>query len=111
MSLSNSAIVLSNLSFTWPDGEPAVSGITGSFTSGRTGLVGANGAGKSTLLRLIAGELTPTSGTISTSGDVGYLPQSLTWHDSTTMADLLGIAPIIDAITAVESTRPAACAG
>jgi len=53
MSSNNAAIVLSNLSFTWPDGVPVLAGITGSFTTGRTGLVGANGAGKSTLLRLI----------------------------------------------------------
>lgn len=29
------------------------------------GIIGANGAGKSTLLRIISGELTPTSGTVS----------------------------------------------
>ena len=102
MSSNNAAIVLSNLSFIWPDGVPVLSGITGSFTTGRTGLVGANGAGKSTLLRLIGGEIVPTSGTISVTGDVGYLSQSLTWRDSTTMADLLGIAPIVAAIRAVE---------
>ncbi|WP_027502092.1 ABC-F family ATP-binding cassette domain-containing protein [Rhodococcus sp. UNC363MFTsu5.1] len=102
MSSFNASIVLSNLSFAWPDGEPAVTGITGAFTTGRTGLVGENGAGKSTLLRLIAGELTPASGNVSATGEVGYLTQSLTWRDSTTMADLLGIAPIVEAIRAVE---------
>ena len=102
MSSNNAAIVLSNLSFTWPDGVPVISGITGSFTTGRTGLVGANGAGKSTLLRLIGGELVPATGAISAGGEVGYLSQSLTWRDSTTIADLLGIAPIVAAIRAVE---------
>jgi ATPase subunit of ABC transporter with duplicated ATPase domains len=100
---NNASIVLSNLSFSWPDGLSALSDINGSFTTGRTGLVGTNGSGKSTLLRLIAGELAPRSGAISVTGDVGYLSQSLTWRDSTTMADLLGIAPILDAIAAVES--------
>jgi ATPase subunit of ABC transporter with duplicated ATPase domains len=103
MSSSNASIVLSNVSFAWPDGEPAISGISGSFTSGRTGLVGSNGAGKSTLFRLIAGELTPTAGSITVNGDVGYLSQSVTWRDSTTIAHLLGIAPILDAIRAVEA--------
>ncbi len=59
MSSNSAAIVLSNLSFNWPDGVPVLSGITGSFTTGRTGLVGANGAGKSTLLRLIGGRDPP----------------------------------------------------
>lgn len=102
MSSSDTSIVMSNLSFMWPDGEPAITSITGSFTSGKTGLVGTNGAGKSTLLRLIAGDLTPTSGTLNVTGEVGYLSQSLTWHNSTNMADLLGITRIIQAIRAVE---------
>lgn len=41
----------------------------------RIGLVGRNGAGKTTLTRTLAGESQPTAGTISTSGEVGYLPQ------------------------------------
>ncbi len=56
------AIVCSDLSFSWPDGAPVLSGLTVSFGPGRTGLIGVNGSGKSTLLRLIAGELRPGSG-------------------------------------------------
>jgi ATPase subunit of ABC transporter with duplicated ATPase domains len=41
----------------------------------RVGLVGRNGAGKTTLTRVLAGEAQPVSGTISRTGDVGYLPQ------------------------------------
>lgn len=36
----------------------------------RIGIVGSNGAGKSTLLRLIAGELTPDSGSVETGATV-----------------------------------------
>jgi ATPase subunit of ABC transporter with duplicated ATPase domains len=41
----------------------------------RVGLVGRNGAGKTTLTKVIAGEATPASGTVTRSGTIGYLPQ------------------------------------
>jgi len=41
----------------------------------RVGLVGRNGAGKTTLTRVLAGEGQPVAGTVTRSGDVGYLPQ------------------------------------
>ncbi|MDN4614114.1 ABC-F family ATP-binding cassette domain-containing protein [Leifsonia sp. F6_8S_P_1B] len=98
-----SAVTLHDLGYTWPDGTPALHRLSGTFTTGRTGLVGRNGAGKSTLLRLIAGELTPTSGRIETVGDVGYLPQTLTLRTDATVADLLGIGPVVAALRAIES--------
>ncbi|MEW2222745.1 ABC-F family ATP-binding cassette domain-containing protein [Streptomyces sp. NPDC006990] len=41
----------------------------------RIGLVGRNGAGKTTLTKCLAGEGTPAAGSITSSGEVGYLPQ------------------------------------
>ena len=41
----------------------------------RIGLVGRNGAGKTTLTKILAGEALPAGGTISSSGEIGYLPQ------------------------------------
>ena len=41
----------------------------------RIGLVGRNGAGKTTLTRVLAGEALPAAGTVTRSGQVGYLPQ------------------------------------
>ncbi|WTT89662.1 ATP-binding cassette domain-containing protein [Streptomyces sp. NBC_00076] len=38
-------------------------------------VTGPNGAGKSTLLRVLAGELTPDTGSVTRRGRVGYLPQ------------------------------------
>ncbi|MFD6093284.1 ABC-F family ATP-binding cassette domain-containing protein [Oerskovia sp. NPDC060338] len=98
-----SAVTLHQLSFEWPDGSVALDRLDGTFTTGRTGLVGRNGTGKSTLLRLIAGRLTPTSGRVDLAGDVGYLPQTLTLTGSTTVAELLGIDTVLAALRAIES--------
>lgn len=98
-----SAVVCSHLSFEWPDGTPALDGLDVAFGAGRTGLVGANGSGKSTLLRLVTGELRPTGGTVSTSGDVGYLPQDIPLAAGRTASDLLGISAIRAALHAVEA--------
>ncbi|WP_447767712.1 ABC-F family ATP-binding cassette domain-containing protein [Sphingobacterium faecium] len=50
----------------------------------KVGLIGANGTGKSTLLRLIVGQYTPTSGSISMAKDlkIGYLNQDLLSYHS-----------------------------
>ena len=58
----------------------------------KVGLVGKNGAGKSTLLKLILGEVSPTSGTITkTKGErVGYLPQQMAHaKDKTVMEETM----------------------
>lgn len=41
----------------------------------RVGLVGRNGAGKTTTMRILAGETEPYAGTVTRTGDIGYLPQ------------------------------------
>ncbi|MFN3006433.1 ABC-F family ATP-binding cassette domain-containing protein [Mycolicibacterium wolinskyi] len=41
----------------------------------RIGLVGRNGAGKTTTMRILAGEGEPYAGSISRTGEIGYLPQ------------------------------------
>ena len=100
-SSSHAAVVLDRLSLTWPDGTVALDGVSGAFGAGRTGLVGRNGAGKSTLLRLIAGELSPTSGILSTSGEVAFLPQQLTLDVDRRVSDLLGVSATLDAVRAI----------
>ena len=41
----------------------------------KVGLVGRNGAGKTTLTRILAGDGLPASGSVHSTGSVGYLPQ------------------------------------
>ncbi|MFF6884035.1 ABC-F family ATP-binding cassette domain-containing protein [Streptomyces sp. NPDC012421] len=100
---SSTSVVCSDLSFSWPDDTPVFEDLSFSLTGGRTGLVAPNGSGKSTLLKLIAGELRPTSGTVTVGGTLGYLPQSLPLTAGLTVADVLGVAEVIRALDAVES--------
>ncbi|MBP2703009.1 ABC-F family ATP-binding cassette domain-containing protein [Microbispora sp. RL4-1S] len=101
--MSDMFIVCSNVSFSWPDDTPVFQDLSFSVGTGRTGLVAPNGAGKSTLLRLIAGELRPGGGTVSVAGVLGYLPQTLPLAGDLTVAEVLGIAPVIKALDAIES--------
>jgi ATPase subunit of ABC transporter with duplicated ATPase domains len=98
-----SSIVCSGLSFAWSDGTVVFSELSASFAAGRTGLVAPNGAGKSTLLRLIAGELRPSAGTVTVTGTLGYLPQTLPLATGLTVAEVLGMAPVIAALDALSA--------
>ncbi|KAF2418718.1 ABC-F family ATP-binding cassette domain-containing protein [Microbacterium sp. B35-30] len=99
-------IVLDRVSFAWADGTVALADVSGSFGTGRTGLVGRNGSGKSTLLRLIAGDLTPSAGHIARTADAAYLPQRLTLDVDRPVADLLGVGDTLRALRAIESGDP-----
>ncbi|GAS90622.1 ABC-F family ATP-binding cassette domain-containing protein [Mycolicibacterium brisbanense] len=95
------SIVFSHVSFAWPDDTELFSDLSFTVGPGRTGLVAPNGAGKSTLLKLIAGEYVPSAGSVTVDGTVGYLPQTLPFVADLTVAQVLGIAPVLDALTAL----------
>ncbi len=97
------SILCDALSFEWTDGTPVLTDLDLAFGPGRTGLMGVNGSGKSTLLRLIAGELRPSSGSVSVAGEVGHLPQNLPLATGRTVSDLLGITERRAALHAIES--------
>jgi len=71
----STSVVLSDLSFSAPDGRRLFSDLNLDFGPERAGLVGRNGVGKTTWLRLVAGELLPSSGRVAVSRRLGVLRQ------------------------------------
>jgi len=76
----------------------ALAGVSGEITRGRvTGLVGPDGAGKTTLIRVLAGLLTPDSGTISAVGTdsdsprIAYMPQRFGLYEDLTVSENLNL--------------------
>jgi ATPase subunit of ABC transporter with duplicated ATPase domains len=85
-----SAITVSNLSWSTPDGRAVLSGLDLQLQPERIGIVGRNGIGKSTLLRLLTGELTPAAGHIAIDGSIAMLRQTVQVGADETIADLFG---------------------
>ena len=70
------AIQVSHLGWRLPGGLDLLTDVSFSVGDGdRTALIGANGVGKTTLMRLIAGDITPTSGTLTIDGRLGVMRQ------------------------------------
>jgi len=84
-------VQVSHLDYYLPDGRLLLNDV--SFRVGQgdvAALVGPNGAGKTTLLRLASEELKPDSGTVTTSGGLGVMPQFVgSVRDERTVRDLL----------------------
>lgn len=102
------SITLSGLTATTPDGRTLFSNLDLSFDGGRTGLVGRNGVGKSTLLGIVAGRLPPQAGTVSTTGTLGVLRQTVQIAADETLADLMGVAGALDVMRRAEEGRATA---
>lgn len=86
-----SHIISDGLSWNKPDGTNLFNNI--SFTCGTeiSGLVGNNGIGKSVLARIICKEIIPSTGSISTIGNITYIPQDLTIYNNKNLLALFGI--------------------
>ena len=77
--LYRSAVTVERLNFTYPGTDvPVLNNLNFNIEAGeRVAIIGPNGIGKTTLMRLLAGELTPSSGRISwvENAQLGYMPQ------------------------------------
>jgi len=91
-------LALDQVGYALPQGRTLFDGVTLAFADERTGIVGANGSGKSTLARIIAGELAPTTGSVTRHGRIGYLRQEVAPSRDATVASMLGIAEPLAAL-------------
>ncbi len=80
-----------HLSHALPDGRVLLEDVSFRVGDGVVAaLVGPNGAGKTTLLRLVTGDLTPQSGTVTSSGGLGVMRQFVGGiRDESSVRDLL----------------------
>lgn len=79
--------------------EPLLENITLNIPEKHVGIVGRNGVGKTTLLRLIAGYITPNSGTISTTKSVYYADSDMSKYRNFLYTDLLDICATMHSFT------------
>lgn len=96
-------ITLDHISYAHPSEPTLFSDLSAVFLAPLTGLIGDNGCGKTTLMRLILGELAPDSGSVVAPERMAHLPQDLGLGRGQTLAELCGIAEILQALQAVES--------
>ena len=100
---SDARLVAERLAYAPADGRALFHDLTLAVGRERTGLIGANGSGKTTLLRLLAGELTPSAGTVHRVGTVAVLPQDFRPPPEAPLAVVLGIAERLAALGRLEA--------
>ncbi|MGW5414262.1 ABC-F family ATP-binding cassette domain-containing protein [Actinomadura geliboluensis] len=89
-------IEVSRLSYALPDGRLLLDDVSFRVGEGaKAALIGPNGAGKTTLLRLIAGDVQPSDGVVTSTGGLGVMRQFIGGiRDGRTVHDLLlSVAP------------------
>ncbi|CAL7963565.1 hypothetical protein GAMM_40323 [Gammaproteobacteria bacterium] len=93
-----SQIIIQNLSYKTPDDKSVFEDLTLAFGVGKIAIIGKNGSGKTTLVKLIASELSPSSGSIKLSGTVAICPQNLNAFAHSTIADVFNATAKLNAL-------------
>ncbi|MDR2299306.1 MAG: ATP-binding cassette domain-containing protein [Comamonas sp.] len=96
-------LTLNSVSYALPNGRLLFSDLSCTFRPQHTALVGRNGVGKSLLARILAGQLEPTSGSVTATGLVHYLPQNpLAAAPHASVAALAGMETALQALIRIE---------
>jgi ATPase subunit of ABC transporter with duplicated ATPase domains len=96
--------ILQNISYIHSDGELLFDHINLSAApTEKIAVIAHNGAGKSTLLKIIAGQILPHTGTVTTSSKPYYIPQIVGRFDRLSVAQALGIADRLSALSEILS--------
>ncbi|WLH71186.1 ABC-F family ATP-binding cassette domain-containing protein [Pseudomonas fluorescens] len=91
-------VSLQHVSFQFANGETLLEDLNLSIDHTPTGIVGRNGRGKSLLAKLIAGALTPSSGTLDRKARVAYVAQT---PEIETGASIAGFTRTAEALAAL----------
>ncbi|PUV24700.1 ABC-F family ATP-binding cassette domain-containing protein [Sphingobacterium athyrii] len=95
-------ISLQQVSYIHPNKDLLFENISLSINSQeKIALIGNNGVGKSTLLRMMAGDLSPSAGSIHCDTRPLYVPQVTGQYDEFTVAQALGIDKKLEALYAI----------
>src|SRR6478609_5895884 len=94
-------VEVAHVSQVLPDGRTLLDDVSFRIGEGTTAaLVGPNGAGKTTLLRLVAGDLQPQEGSVTSTGGLGVMRQFIGTDQSQ------GITPMVrDLLLSVSPPR------
>ncbi|MDR1977097.1 MAG: ATP-binding cassette domain-containing protein, partial [Synergistaceae bacterium] len=95
-------ILIRDLVYILPDGRLLLNKLNESFGGERTALVGRNGVGKTVLAKILAGLVSPSSGSVTRGGTVFYLDQMTNPEKFDTAADLAGLSDALNAVRLAE---------
>lgn len=100
------SLQIQDLSYIHPNKDILFQHISFSLSSGeKCAIVGDNGVGKSTLLKIIAGRLSPAAGKVICDDSLYMIPQHFGQFDMMTVAEALGMAEKLGALSAILDGR------